>query len=58
MVIRGGDYGWPEVHGFRDRDMPGEEQVCRAVYIATSNRDGRGSPDREDDRILVLRPEK
>jgi len=140
-VIRGGDYGWPEVHGFCDGDMPGEEQICRtntieeplaawtptiapaggvfyddnlipqwrgsflfttlkeealvrlvlasspsrsgkvieqeillegvygrlrdvtvgpdgAVYIATSNRDGRGSPDREDDRILVLRPEK
>lgn len=27
-----------------------------AVYVATSNRDGRGPPDREDDRILVIRP--
>ncbi len=26
------------------------------VYIATSNRDGRGSPDSEDDRILRILP--
>jgi glucose/arabinose dehydrogenase len=150
-VYRGGDYGWPEIHGFCDGDMPGEEQACRtntiveplaawtptiapaggvfydgslipqwkgsflfttlkdealirlvlspaedqdrytgksraqslavtkqevfleglfgrlrdvtvgpdgAVYIATSNRDGRGSPKREDDRILIIRPKK
>lgn len=28
-----------------------------AVYIATSNRDGRGVPDRSDDRILRVVPE-
>jgi glucose/arabinose dehydrogenase len=26
------------------------------VYLATSNRDGRGRPDREDDRILRIAP--
>ena len=29
-----------------------------ALYISTSNRDGRGSPDRNDDRILKLVPVK
>ncbi len=28
------------------------------IYFSTSNRDGRGSPAREDDRILRLVPEK
>lgn len=27
-----------------------------AVYMATSNRDGRGNPDREDDRIIRIAP--
>ena len=27
-----------------------------AVYLATSNRDGRGSPADEDDRILRIAP--
>ncbi|MFP4442965.1 MAG: PQQ-dependent sugar dehydrogenase [Spirochaetia bacterium] len=27
------------------------------IYIATSNRDGRGNPASEDDRILAVRPE-
>jgi glucose/arabinose dehydrogenase len=26
------------------------------VYLGTSNRDGRGAPTAEDDRILVLEP--
>jgi aldose sugar dehydrogenase len=25
-----------------------------ALYVATSNRDGRGSPDQQDDRILRI----
>lgn len=28
------------------------------LYVATSNRDGRGSPSREDDRILRIRPDQ
>jgi glucose/arabinose dehydrogenase len=27
------------------------------VYIGTSNRDGRGSPGSQDDRILAVRPQ-
>lgn len=28
------------------------------LYIATSNRDGRGNPEPNDDRILMIRPER
>jgi glucose/arabinose dehydrogenase len=135
-IERGGNYGWPDVHGMCDGDVRGESEFCRdndvvgsiaawtptegvcgadlyysdaipgwrnsllvtslrgatlfrlklsqdgmevveqeslfrnrfgrlrdvlvgpqgEVYIATSNRDGRGSPDSEDDRILRILP--
>ena len=135
-LVRGGNYGWPAVHGFCDGDTNGEEAFCRAnetvealsawtptvgvsgievyvsdripgwkgsllitslvggalyrltlsadglavteretlfqgqygrlrdvlagpdgaVYLATSNRDGRGRPRGEDDRILKVLP--
>lgn len=28
-VVRGGNHGWPEVHGFCDGDTAGEEAFCR-----------------------------
>jgi glucose/arabinose dehydrogenase len=135
-VERGGNYGWPAVHGFCDGDTSGEEAFCRSnevaepiaawtptvglsgidvynadlipgwkgsllvtslrgatlfrlrlaedgtevlekealfrgqfgrlrdvmvgpdgvIYLATSNRDGRGRPASRDDRILRIRP--
>jgi aldose sugar dehydrogenase len=42
-----GDYG-------RLRDV--EQGPDGALYVLTSNRDGRGDPDDEDDRILKLTP--
>jgi aldose sugar dehydrogenase len=28
------------------------------IYLATSNRDGRGRPEANDDRILMVRPKR
>ncbi len=133
-IVRGGNFGWPAVHGFCDGDASGEESFCASndveepleawtptigisgmdyydgdlipewkgsllatsltgetlyrielsadgrrsvgrealyqgefgrlrdvlvgpdgqVYLATSNRDGRGNPDAADDRILLV----
>jgi len=33
LVVAGGNYGWPSVHGFCDGDTPGEDLVCDSIEV-------------------------
>ena len=32
-LVRGGNFGWPDVHGFCDGDTSGEEEYCRSNEV-------------------------
>ena len=53
LVVRRTDTLLADTHG-RLRDVVVGPDG--ALYVATSNRDGRGSPARDDDRILRVVP--
>lgn len=58
LQVEGGDVASDEplIDGDHGRLRTAVEGPRGAIYVLTSNRDGRGSPDDEDDRILRITP--